>query len=101
MASFLERLAAKAEWLDDVIEAAWWGKAERGLVVGRESESEELGYYAQWMKGQNRIPMDVQFVADSSYPEFEFDLVAYRRPSWLRWSRGTTVHRMKLGQGFA
>ena len=40
MASLLERLAAKAEWLDDAIEAVWWGKAERGLVVGRESESD-------------------------------------------------------------
>ena len=101
MASLLERLAARADWIDDAIEAVWWGKPESGLVVGRESDSVDLGYYAKWMKGQTRIPVGTQFVSDSSYPEFEFDLVAYRRPSWLRWSRKATVHRMKLGQGFA
>ena len=53
------------------------------------------------MADANDLPMSVQLVVTVSYPEFEFDLVAYRRPSWLRWSRGTTVHRMKLGQGFA
>ena len=101
MASLLERLAAKAEWIDDAIEAVWWGKADSGVAVGRESDSDFLKYYSRYMTDANGFPVSFELVGDCEYPEFEFDLVAHRRPSWLRWWRSKTVHRLKIGEGFA
>ena len=101
MANVIERLCGEYEWFDDFVELVWWGKAESGVVVGRESESDFLEYYSRYMTDANGIPVSPEFVADSEYPEFEFDLVAHRAPSWLRWWRSKTVHRMKAGEGFA
>ena len=56
MASLLERLAAKAEWIDDSIELLWWGKAYSGVAVGRESDSDFLKYYSRYMTDANGFP---------------------------------------------
>ena len=101
MANWVERLCGEYEWFDDLVELVWWGKADSGVVVGRESDADFLAYYSRYMTDANGFPVLFELVGDSEYPEFEFDLVAHRRPSWLRWSRSETVHRLKIGEGFA
>ena len=98
MASFVERLCGRFEWFDDAVEALWWGKAERGLIVGRWADMADLEWAARRVESDG-IPCEAQGMENCEYPEGEYDLVAFRGPSLLRRGGRQTVHRMKFGVG--
>ena len=102
MANVIERLCGEYEWSRRLCRARVVGQAPSAAlswVVSRSPITSSI------TRGTWRTPTTCrcrfELVGDSEYPEFEFDLVAHRAPSWLRWWRSKTVHRMKLGQGFA
>ena len=98
MDRFLDSLVMRFEWLDDVVEFFWWGKA-RHCVVRCGAFDADCG----WAIAESMVEgagYEVTAVCEpemGNYTEFargEFELVVDRRPSLLRWWSSETRHRV-------
>jgi hypothetical protein len=98
MGNWFTDLCARYEWFDDLVELVWWGKA-RHCVVRCGAFDADCG----WAIAESIADgcwYEVSAVCEpelgnySAFARGEFELVAYRRPSLLRWWSSVTRHRV-------
>ena len=98
MDRFLDSLIERYEWLDDVVEFLWWGKA-RSCVVRCGAFDAEAGWaiagaIVDGCGYEVSVVCEPELGNYSSFARGQFELVVDRRPSLLRWWSSETRHSL-------